>query len=93
MDVPRFRALRALVPRRLATSANGRLRISRPFVKTAREGGLDRVVAFRFRLENPEQGRLAARLRGNPGLRAHDPGSIHKLRASRAAAHLDAVLT
>lgn len=32
------------------------------------------------------------RIGGNPGLRAHDPAAIRKLRSARDAAHLDAVL-
>jgi DNA invertase Pin-like site-specific DNA recombinase len=36
--------------------------------------------------------RSRGRIGGNPGLRAGDPDAIRKLRASRAAAHLDGVL-
>ena len=35
----------------------------------------------------------AVEVGGNPGLRARDPGAIRKVRASRAKAHLDGVLT
>lgn len=47
--------------------------------------------------ERTKAGLQAARRRGrvggNPGLRARDPGAIRKVRASRAKAHLDSVLT
>lgn len=36
--------------------------------------------------------RARGRIGGNPGLRAHDPAAIRKLRASRDAAYLDGVL-
>src|ERR1039457_2752232 len=36
--------------------------------------------------------RARGRVGGNPGLRAHDPEAIRKVRASRDAAHLDSVL-
>lgn len=46
--------------------------------------------------ERTKSGLNAARARGrvggNPGLRAHDPAAIRKLRASRDAAYLDGVL-
>ncbi len=46
--------------------------------------------------ERTKAGLLAARKRGrvggNPGLRAGDPDAIRKVRASRAAAHLDGIL-